>query len=56
MKTQDAIDKAGGARALAELLGITPQAIQGWGETVPQARQFMIRVLRPGWFGKVTKK
>jgi hypothetical protein len=56
VKTSDAIEKAGGKRALAELLGITAQAIQGWGETVPKARQFMIKTLRPEWFGRLDKR
>lgn len=50
MKKQDAIQKAGSVRALAELLGISAPAISMWGEDVPQARVWQLRVLRPEWF------
>lgn len=50
MKTQQAIDHAGSARALADLLGITPSAISQWGEDVPTPRTWQLRVLRPDWF------
>jgi len=53
MKTQTAIDLAGSASALAELLGITQSAISQWGEDIPQARVWQLRVLRPKWFAKV---
>lgn len=50
MKTQQAIDHAGSARALADLLGITPSAISQWGEDVPESRYWQMQVLRPDWF------
>lgn len=50
MKTQDAIRLAGGATALADLLGITVSAVSQWGDDVPQAREWQLRVLRPQWF------
>jgi len=50
MKTQTAITLAGSTTLLAELLGITPSAISQWGEDVPQARLWQLRVLRPKWF------
>lgn len=50
MDTKQAIEKAGSAVALAELLGITRQAISQWGDSVPQARVWQLKVLRPGWF------
>lgn len=50
MKTQDAIDRMGSAKALADLLGITPSAISQWGENVPETRIWQLRVLRPEWF------
>jgi len=55
MKTQTAIALAGSATALAELLGITPSAISQWGEDVPQARLWQLRVIRPKWFSKAEK-
>jgi transcriptional repressor of cell division inhibition gene dicB len=50
METHEAIQKAGSAVALAKLLGITRQAISQWGDTVPQARLWQLRALRPKWF------
>lgn len=51
MKTDEAIRMAGGtSAALAEMLGITPSAVSQWGEDVPRAREWQLRVLRPEWF------
>lgn len=50
MKTQQAIEKAGSSKALADLLGITPSAISQWGDDLPEARVWQLRVLRPDWF------
>ena len=50
MKTQHAIELAGNAKALAELLEITPSAISQWDEDVPEPRVWQLRVLRPKWF------
>ena len=50
MKTQQAIDRAGGAKALADLLGISHSAVLQWGETIPKAREWQLRVLKPEWF------
>lgn len=51
MKTERAIELAGGPKALAELLEITPSAVSQWGEDVPQAREWQLKVVRPEWFG-----
>lgn len=57
MKTDDAIRLAGGAaKDLADLLGITPSAISQWGETVPQAREWQLRAIRPEWFKAQAKQ
>lgn len=50
MKTQAAIELAGSAKALAELLEITPSAISQWGDDIPQPRVWQLRCLRPAWF------
>jgi DNA-binding transcriptional regulator YdaS (Cro superfamily) len=50
MDKAQAIQKAGSAMALAKLLGITRQAISQWGDTVPQARLWQLKALRPAWF------
>lgn len=56
MKTEQAIKQAGGAKQLAELLGITPSAISQWGEDVPESRVWQLRVLRPVWFAPVANE
>lgn len=48
-KTQ-AIEKAGGLRALARLLDITPSAVAQWGDALPQARVWQLKVIQPTWF------
>lgn len=50
MKKSDAIMKAGSVKALAELLCITQAAISMWGDEVPNARVWQLKVLRPEWF------
>lgn len=50
MSTARAIELAGSARALAELLSITRGAITHWGANVPQCRVYQLRLLRPEWF------
>lgn len=50
MKTQQAIAHAGSARALADLLEITPSAISQWGDEVPESRCWQLKVLKPAWF------
>lgn len=56
MKTTDAINLAGSASALAELLGITGGAISQWGDEVPEARVWQLRVIKPKWFDKPKRK
>lgn len=48
MKTKDVIDHYGGVRQAAQALGISTQAIYGWGEDVPPMRQPHIQVLTNG--------
>lgn len=50
MKTKRAIELAGNASRLAELLDITPGAISQWGEDVPKGRVWQLRALKPEWF------
>jgi DNA-binding transcriptional regulator YdaS (Cro superfamily) len=50
MDKVDAIKKAGSAKALAELLGITRAAVSQWGDRVPPARVWQLKALRPKWF------
>lgn len=50
MKTKQAIELAGSVIKLATLLGITRMAIYQWGEDVPQARLWQLKVIKPDWF------
>jgi DNA-binding transcriptional regulator YdaS (Cro superfamily) len=50
MEKEQAIKKAGSARKLAELLGISRAAISQWGANVPQARVWQLMALKPDWF------
>lgn len=42
MKTQEAIQKFGSKRKIAELLGISVQAVQAWPENVPPLREYQL--------------
>ena len=50
METKKAVEHAGSATALAELLGITISAVSQWGECVPETRVWQLKVLKPAWF------
>jgi DNA-binding transcriptional regulator YdaS (Cro superfamily) len=52
MDTTFAISLAGTQSALARLLGITQAAVAQWGDKVPEARVWQLKVLRPEWFTK----
>lgn len=43
MLKEEAIDLFGSASALAEVLGISRQAVNMWGETIPEMRAWQIR-------------
>jgi len=46
---QQAIQLAGSQSKLAKLLGISRGAVWLW-ETIPQARIWQLKLLRPEWF------
>lgn len=48
MKTQDAIQKFGNGskRKVAELLDISVQAVQAWGENVPKLREYQLNEIK----------
>ena len=48
MTTQEAIDHFGGVKELAAALGIWPQAVYKWGDTVPRAREYEIKTMMRG--------
>ena len=52
MKKHEAIALAGSVTALADLLEITPGAVSLWGENVPDARVWQLKVIRPEWWWK----
>ena len=48
MKTKTAIDHFGSRKALAEALGISREATYGWGDFVPEQRQYQLQVITAG--------
>ena len=56
MDTKAAIELAGGIRQLAEMLGLSTQAVYAWGDTVPKLRMYELRDMRPEWFKAEKKK
>ena len=52
MTKDQAITLAGTSMALATMLGIQRQAVSQWGDEIPQARLWQLKVLRPEWFKK----
>jgi hypothetical protein len=50
MKKDKVIKKAGSQVALAKILGISQAAVAQWGETIPKAREWQLRYLKPEWF------
>lgn len=43
MKTKDAIEFFGDRKAIADALGIWPQAVYRWGDEVPPLRAYQLR-------------
>ena len=50
ISVKDAVWRCGNKQALADLLGVTKQAVSAWGDKLPPLRVFQLRQLRPGWF------
>lgn len=48
MTKQEAIEYFGGVKALADALGVWPQAVYAWPEVLPRSRQFEIHVKSKG--------
>ena len=48
MTTREAIDHFGGIKALADALGVWPQAVYAWGENPPMSKQYEIEVKTSG--------
>lgn len=56
MKSKQAIELAGSVIKLATLLGISRMAVYQWGEDVPQARLWQLKVIKPEWFVEQPEK
>jgi hypothetical protein len=56
METKKAIEMAGSVIKLATLLGISRMAVYQWGEQVPQARLWQLKVIKPEWFVEQPEK
>lgn len=57
MKKSTAVKKAKSAYRLAQILGITRQAVSKWGDgDIPAAQLDKLRELRPQWFRQAEKK
>jgi len=52
MKTDEAIKYAGSKSELARILGVTRGAVSNFGEYLPEARVWQLKVIRPSWFKK----
>lgn len=47
-----AVQKAGSEANLAKLLGLTRQAVNQWGPTLPDLQVYRLRDMRPKWFAE----
>lgn len=48
MKKTDVIEHYGSAVAAADALGVTKQAVNGWGEIIPEGMAYKAQVLTKG--------
>ena len=48
MTTKEATEFFGGIKALADALGVWPQAIYSWGDNPPMAKQYELEVRTQG--------
>lgn len=53
METKEAISLAGSRLALANMLGVTRQAVSTWGDTLPLHREQQLQAIRPEWFAAI---
>ena len=56
MKKELAIKKAGTPSNLAKILGVTRQSVNSWGEFLPEARVWQLKVIHPEWFKESAEK
>ena len=55
MKKANAVKLAGSAYKLAQILGLTRQAVSKWKEDLPPLQVYRLKDLRPEWFTKEKK-
>lgn len=48
MKKQDAIEHFGGESRIAEILGVSRQAVNQWPEIVPEGQAYKLQVITDG--------
>lgn len=49
-------NRRGGALRLAEILGISHQAVYAWPEEIPELQLYRLRAVKPGWFRRRRSK
>lgn len=55
IRTDAVVKAAGSHRAIAELFGISTQAVHAWGEFVPPFRALQLKAAKPEWFKEKRK-
>lgn len=49
IKTETVVKAAGSYRVIAELFGISTQAVHAWGKFVPPLRALQLKAAKPEW-------
>lgn len=56
MKITDAVRFAGSKAELSRILGVTPQAVSKWVDTLPELQVYRLREKKPRWFAKLRRE
>lgn len=56
MKVSDAVRFAGTKAELARILGLSPQAVSKWADTLPPLQVYRLREKKPRWFAKLRRE
>lgn len=56
MKVSDAVRFAGTKAELARILGLSPQAVSKWVDTLPPLQVYRLREKKPRWFAKLRRE
>ena len=51
-----AVERAGSQAALADVLGISRQAVSKWGYEIPLLQLYRLRDVKPEWFREARRK